>query len=193
MDGLRAAVRSHDTRRSGRLRSLVTKAAVLLAVVLAGSVALASRGIWRAAPPPLLNTLHSPYAVADAVLSSVQSGNLEPLEALALTEPEFRRYIWPELPVSRPESNTPVEFVWGMLHRNSEAHLRQTLARFNGRRLALKRIEFRGASTMYRHVAVHRDTTLVVDAGDGTEQIVRLFGSMIEKDGRWKVFSYVVD
>jgi hypothetical protein len=193
MDEFRPAVIQRAGRRRGRLRSFVTKATVLLAVALIGSVALASRGSWRTAPSPLLNTFHSPHAVAEAVLSSVQTGNLESLEALTLAEPEFRRYVWPELPVSRREANTPFEFVWGTLHRNSEAHLQQTLARFRGQRLALKRVEFQGASTRYRNVTVHRDTRLVVDTADGTERVVRLFGSMIEQDGRWKVFSYVVD
>lgn len=192
MDELRPAVTPAGAR-TGRRSSFVTKAAVLLAVVLAGSAIVTPSAIWRPPPLPLQRTLPSARAVAQAVLSSLQTGNLESLEALALTEREFRYYVWPELPVSRPEANTPFEFVWGTLHRNSGAHLRQTMARFKGQQLALKRVEFSGESTSYKHVTVHRDTRFVIDAGDGTERTVRVCGSMIEQDGAWKVFSYVVD
>ena len=176
----------------GRRRSRVAIASVVVGLVLVSSVALAYRDIWRP-PPPLLNTLQSPHAVAEAVLAALHGENLESLEALALTGPEFRRYVWPELPVSQPESNVPFEFAWGMLRRNSEGHLRQTVARFKGRQLALKRVEFRGPSTTYERVSVHRDARLVIEGDDGSDQVVRLFGSLIEQDGRWKVFSYVVD
>jgi hypothetical protein len=40
---------------------------------------------------------------------------------------------------------------------------------------------------------VHRDWVMRVAAEDGQAMDVRLFGSMLEKDGRWKVFSYPVD
>jgi len=40
---------------------------------------------------------------------------------------------------------------------------------------------------------VRRRTQLVVGSSDGRESVVQLFGSMIEQNGRYKVFSYVVD
>jgi hypothetical protein len=42
-------------------------------------------------------------------------------------------------------------------------------------------------------VRVHRDAELVVRDADGATRAVRLFGSLIEQDGAWKVFSYVAD
>jgi hypothetical protein len=115
------------------------------------------------------------------------------LERLALTETEFKQYVWPELPISRPESNVPFDFAWGMLHQHSEGYLRETVTEFSGRQLSLKRVELAGASTSYGDVTVHRDSRLVVETTDGREQTIRLFGSMVEKDGGWKVFSYVTD
>jgi hypothetical protein len=40
---------------------------------------------------------------------------------------------------------------------------------------------------------VHRDAELVVAGRDGDERIVRVFGALVEQEGRWKVFSYVAD
>ena len=40
---------------------------------------------------------------------------------------------------------------------------------------------------------VHRETVLRVGNDAGAIEDIRLFGSSLEKDGGWKVFSYVVD
>jgi hypothetical protein len=50
-----------------------------------------------------------------------------------------------------------------------------------------------GNTSQYGDVVVSRMTELVVASGDGAERVVRLFGSMVQQDGRYKVFSYVVD
>ena len=39
----------------------------------------------------------------------------------------------------------------------------------------------------------HRETTLRVRDDSGMELDLRVFGSMLEQGGVWKVFSYVVD
>lgn len=40
---------------------------------------------------------------------------------------------------------------------------------------------------------MHRQAVLTVRGGNGVQEEVRLFGSVFEQDGRFKVFSYVVD
>jgi hypothetical protein len=131
--------------------------------------------------------------MAEAVIAAVEAGDAGELQALALTEQEFRAHVWPELPASRPERNVPFDFVWGMLRQNSQGHLQQTLSRFRGQNLTLVRVQTTGENTDYVGVTVHRDTQFVIKDESGTEQNVRLFGSTIEQNGRYKVFSFVVD
>jgi hypothetical protein len=40
---------------------------------------------------------------------------------------------------------------------------------------------------------VHRESVVLARFPDGSERRVRVFGSVLEQDGRYKVFSYVVD
>jgi hypothetical protein len=167
---------------------------IALAVALVASTALfASLDAWRARRVPLAGTAASPEALAAAVVAAMRAGDLDRLRALALTEHEFRTHVWPELPSARPERNMPSDFVWERLQQSSEGHLRQTLTRLGESSFDVRRVQFGGETSDYGDVVVRRKTQLVVRSSDGRESVVQLFGSMIEQNGRYKVFSYVVD
>jgi hypothetical protein len=141
----------------------------------------------------LSDTYPTPDALAAAVISALERRDATALRGLALNEPEFREHVWPELPASRPERNLPFSYVWGDLHQKSEADLGQTLAKHGGRRYTLVAVTFRGEPARYPTYTVYRETVLKVRDDRGAEADLRLFGSSIEKDRTWKVFSYVVD
>lgn len=168
---------------------------VSLAVLFGGLIAVfATLNAIGSRPEPLAATLDSPGAVAEAVLEAMGARDVERLDLLVLSEAEFRGHVWPYLPVSRPEVNMPFDVMWGMLRQNSQAYLRQTLAALDGEPpLEVRGVRFAGETSTYGDVRVHRDAELVVGAPDGSERVVRLFGSLIEQNGAWKVFSYVAD
>jgi hypothetical protein len=155
-------------------------------VALAVSVAACSR------VPPLANTHPSAMTLASAVLGALEQRDTAALEALALSEREFRDHVWPLLPAARPERNLPFSYVWLDLKQKSDSALAQTLARHGGRRDMLVDVTFSGR-TDYADYRVHREATLVVRGATGAHTSLRVCGSMLEKDGAWKVFSYVVD
>ena len=143
---------------------------------------------------PLLNNTHpSSQALATAVLDGLQRRDIATLRALALNEQEFREQIWPELPAARPERNLPFSYVWGDLRQKSEASLDRTVAQHAGRRYTLLSVRFAGEVTRYPSYTVYRETVLRVRDEAGAEADMRLFGSTVEKDEAWKVFSYVID
>ena len=144
----------------------------------------------RPAPAPLAHTQESAEAVATALIAAMVSGDVQALEQLALSETEFRQRIWPELPASRPERNLPFSYVWGDLHQKSNQSLQQLLAKHKGHKYTLDSVRF-GDVTEYPTFKVHRDSVFIVRGADEPE--IRLCGSMIEADGRWKVFSFVAD
>jgi hypothetical protein len=82
--------------------------------------------------------------------------------------------------------------VWGDLRLKSQAGLVSVLGQYRGQQLSLVDVRF-GGSTPYAGYTVHRSAVFTVRRTDGSTGDVRLCGSMVEKDGRWKVFSYVVD
>lgn len=142
--------------------------------------------------PALENTFDSPEAVSEAVLSALEAGDYETLRSYALSEAEFRLIVWPELPASRPERNVPLSYAWRDLNQKATNRLRGLVATRGGHRYELVRVEFEGETTSYESFKVHRDSRLVVRNEQGTVESVRFFGSIIEREGRYKLFSYNV-
>jgi hypothetical protein len=144
-------------------------------------------------PTPLANSHGSSAALARAVLAGLERRDQATLQGLTLTEQEFKDHVWPELPAARPERNLPFSYVWGDLRQKSETQLTATLATYGGRPYTLIRVEHAGETTRYATYLVHRETVLVVRNASGGEERLRVYGSTLEKDGAFKVFSYVVD
>ena len=145
------------------------------------------------APAPLSNTFESSDALARAVLNALERKDLDALRALPLSEAEYRDHVWPELPVSRPERNVPFDYSWGQMKQRSDGSLQQTFARYAGKRLELVRTRFSGETTGYASFRVMRENEIIARDDSGKDLILRLYGSAMLKDGRYKIFSYVVD
>lgn len=171
------------------VRSRILRAAGT--VVLAA--ALAAGGCASEARAPLSHSFASAQEAASAVLAGLATGDRDGLIDLAVDQHEFRQVIWPELPSSRPEVGLPWDYAWRQLNLNSRARLAMTMAEHRGRRYQLQSVRFAGETTRHPSFVVHRDTEVVVLGPDGAPRTLRLFGSMVEQGGRWKIFSYVVD
>lgn len=144
------------------------------------------------ASAPLSDSYDSPEALARAALAAIERRDVPSLQHLALDKDEFERHVWSELPAARPERNLTVNYVWGDLHQKSNATMHRTLAAHGGKKYELVDIRFLGDTTAYKSYRVQRETALTVKDAGGAERQVRLFGSVIEKGGRYKIFSYVI-
>jgi hypothetical protein len=142
---------------------------------------------------PLPNAQPSPDALAHQLLAALEQRDVDRLRQLALTESEFRDVVWPELPAARPERNLSFHYVWNDLRMKSEASLQRLVAEHGGRGRTFVRLEFAGETTQHRTYLVRREAVVVAHDAGQPAQPLRLFGSMIERNGAFKVFSYIVD
>lgn len=160
-------------------------------------IAIAMAGCTQPTSPsskvPLAHTFDNREALAEAVLTRLASKDVAGLKALALSEQEFKDHVWPELDTSRPERNVPFDYAWGQLKQRSDGSLDSVVSRYAGRSLKLVRTSFRGETTQYKSFAVMRESEVVAADETGSELVLQLFGSAMVKDGRYKLFSYVVD
>jgi hypothetical protein len=131
-------------------------------------------------------------AAVEAFLTALRARDHGTLAAQVVTETEFLKYVWPQLPASRPEVGMPADRAWADQTQKNALFLAQTLGEHGGRHYQLIAASFNGAAADYGPFSIHPRTTLDVRDGS-TVRAVQLFGSMIESGGRWKIYSFVVD
>lgn len=183
----------------------------LLGPLSAGCLALILAGCGASPPPPsrvggtpqpAFSSRPAPTAawaaafdsaeqLAAAALDRLAAGDRAGLAELALSEHELRASVWPALPASRPEVGMPWEYFWRDHAARSGAHLAALVSQHGGRRYRLANVTFDGETT-YADVTIHREPALDVEAPGGSSRM-RLFGSMAERNGRWKLYSFIVD
>lgn len=163
----------------------------------AGTEAVALPGPGGAPLPAAVSELAgafpSVYALGEAILEGIREGDADRLERYRIDEAEWAHIVWPRLPSSRPGRNVSWSFVWRDLSQKSRAALLRTIDAQRGRPLRLLRVEFAGETSEYGTYRVHRDARCVVETASGRIVRLDLFGSVIERHGRFKAFSYVVD
>jgi hypothetical protein len=179
-------LRSRASRLAGGL-------VLLSALGLAGCDPAPAASEHRSLEPALSSTFDSPEALARAVLKAFAEEDVETLKRFPLDKDEFRLYVWPKLPASRPERGVPLEYAWGELSQKSRSAVASSFSRYRGRRFELISMGFRGESTDYGSFRVHRESRLKVRDESGEEADLALFGSVMEWNGRYKLFSYVTD
>ena len=160
--------------------------------IWAGVLALAA-SVACSRVPPLANTHPSPSSLASAVLDALARRDRAALEALALNETEFRDHVWPQLPASRPERNLPFSYVWGELRQKSAQALTVVMSREGGKRYELIDSPICRRHATIEPIAYIARPRFMCATARGMELDLRVCGSMLEQDGAWKVFSYVVD
>jgi hypothetical protein len=142
---------------------------------------------------PLVNGQPSAEALARELLAAFEQRSDHRLRALAVSESEFEQHIWPSLPAARPERNIPWTYVWGDLRQKSDLSLERLLRLHGSQAYRFESVRFAGETSGYAQYRIHRQAVIAVRDVAGGRRELRLLGSMIEKDGRWKVFSFVAD
>jgi hypothetical protein len=116
------------------------------------------------------------------------------LSSLALTEEEYRRYIWPALPLSKIEQwQKQYAFVWGQVSARSSHGLGLILQKYGGQQLEYLGLRAAGGSAPYADCIVHKDVKIAVKDSSGTQQEVKLFGSIVEMNNGFKIMSFDID
>jgi hypothetical protein len=141
---------------------------------------------------PLSPAYESKDAAVTAFLQSLTARDATALSQQVVNQSEFLKHVWPALPASRPDVGMPSDRAWTDQAQRNAGFLAQLLAEHGGRRYELVAASFASAPTTYGTFTIHPKTRLDIRDGAGVREL-RLFGSMIESGGRWKVYSFVVD
>jgi hypothetical protein len=141
-------------------------------------------------PARLANGQASFEALAQVALDALARKDQATLERLALSREEFERHVWPELPAARPKTNLTVNFVWSDVALRSRAQLARLLQEFGGQRFSLVKVSHRGKVVRYPSHTAYSDMQILVQDDEGQQRKLPLFGTIIEMDGRFKIYSF---
>jgi hypothetical protein len=146
------------------------------------------------APASLRNAARSRAALVRRFAEAVTRADSAELRAMALDRAEFAYLVYPESPYVRPPYAQAPGVVWMMLQQGSASglrrHLRDRAERGDWRPLAHHcdaRATVEGANRLWRNCRVQ----LVRASGNTTW--ARLFGVIVEREGRFKFASYAND
>lgn len=176
-----------DSGSNPGLPSPVTRLLICLILLLSVGCRIAGRE-----PRSLRHAQPSAEALAERVLEALAKQDEQSLKGLVLTKEEFCTYVWPELPSSEIK-NLTCDWVWDSFYPSDVAGLRQTLRMHGGKQYSLVRVRFAKGVTEYKTFKVHEESRVVVKDDSGQEREFKLFGSMLELEGQFKLLSFVVD
>jgi hypothetical protein len=160
-------------------------------ILLTAAALAAGCGTSASTARTLASASPSPEALAARYLDALGRDDLEAMKALRLTEQEFCAYVFPELPSSRLP-NVTCDFVWSQATLNSMAGMQRLLESHRGKRYTLVSVRFAGVDE-YGTYRVHKEPVATFRDAAGATREARLFGSMLELDGQYKLFGFVVD
>lgn len=124
-------------------------------------------------------------------LDKLKQEDREGIAAMALNRDEFEQNVWPYLPASEPDTNMTVDFVWGQLSVRSRSFLASLSSRYAGRDYRLQSIRVTGGREEGDGFTLYREVKLLLEETKGEQRELKLFGSVIEIKGCYKIFSFV--
>lgn len=142
-------------------------------------------------PCTLTNASSSAEGLARRVLAALARGDEQSIKVLRISKKEFCQCVWPELPSSRLP-NVSCDWAWDQATLNSLSGLSEMMPTHSGKRYELVSLRFEGADS-YQTYRVHNKTRLIVRDTNGSEKEIRVCGSMLEMNGQFKLFSFVID
>lgn len=146
----------------------------------------------RTGEPPV-TALHGGSPSRDALVRrfvrALAASDSAAFVAMAVTPREFADLVYPESPNVAPPYLQDPALAWRSIQNPSATGLTRLLRRAGGLRLRLDSYRCSGVSRQGGNM-LHRGCSLDLLGTDGTRSTHRLFGTIIERGGRFKIMSY---
>jgi len=145
-------------------------------------------GILSCSSGELSSSGSSAEEVAKMVLAAVRNNDAKTLDELRISRGEFKKIMWPELPARK--HNMPFDFAWGNLEKKCYKGIKKQLAQFGGQEFDFERVYFKGGEEDYPSFKIHSNSVLVVKDREGRLRELEILGSIVERNGEFKLLSY---
>ena len=136
------------------------------------------------------NGFNSPSEIGQAVVEALNQGDFRGLHQLRVTRKEYLSWMWPAFPASGPPYNYPEEFAWSNLDTKCSRAVKRLIKRHGENNLSFVKLGFEQKTEKYKDFQLLRSTVLTVKNDSGQQKTLKILGSVVEKDGRYKLLSY---
>ena len=156
---------------------------LLAALLIYSSSIGCEKPIWE-------NSLDSSEQLGLAVVDALNRKDIEHLNRLRVQREAFMDWIWRAFPASRPPSNFPSDFAWSNMNKKCNIGMKKWIARYGGHNLKFVGIRFDRPSEAYDGFQLLRGTVLTLQNAAGEKRDLKILGSVVVKNGRYKLLSY---
>ena len=164
-------------------RSVHTFYLLLTVLLFYGSTVGCKKPIWE-------DSLDSPGQLGLAVVDALNDKDIEKLNRLRVQREAYLDWIWPAFPASQPPSNFPGDFAWSNLNKKCNIGMKKWIARYGGQHLEFVAIRFDSPTETYKGFQLLRGTVLMLKNAAGEKGELKILGSVVVKDDRYKLLSY---
>ena len=142
------------------------------------------------APHEFEDGASSKEALVRSFVHALEAADTAALVRLTISRAEFAYLVFPESPLSREPYAQAPDLVW-MRHASASATgLGRLLDRLGGKSIGFQSWTCRKAQTAEGPNRLFGGCTMTLVPPGGSEQDLSLFNAIIERHGRYKVFSY---
>lgn len=146
---------------------------------------------------PIVDSLSGGAASRDALVAgfvdAVARQDTAAVRAMVLDRAEYGWIYFPSLQRMNPATNMQPEVMWMLHAQESQKGITRVLRRLGGGQARFGGYACEAAPSVEGPNRYWHACTVETKAADGEKAGLKLFGSLIERGGRWKIVSYAND
>ena len=144
-------------------------------------------------PTVLVGGASSPEALVRALAGALRTHDTATVRALAVSRAEFAWLYYPYSKNIAPPYELPPSVLWLTLVASSDKGAGRLLERFGGVRLRIEQVSCPATFESEGPNSILRDCRVRFAVADSAARELRLFGTLLARDGRYKFLSYTND
>lgn len=144
-------------------------------------------------PTVLLGGAATPEALTQALLTAVGRRDTSAIRSLVMNRSEFAWLYYPHTKFTRQPYELGPDLVWMQTRLASEQGITRLFARYGGSQLRFAGLSCSDSSTREGPNRLVADCRVRFAAADSAERELRLFGALLNRDGRYKFLTYAND
>ena len=153
---------------------------------IATAVVLFSISLMSCQQPVWESGLDSPDQLGLAVVDALNAKDIIKLNGCRVHQTEYLSWIYPAF----PESGFPPNYAWANLNKKCNVGMRRWIDRFGGLNLSFVEMRFDKPTQTYNGFELLCGTVLRLRNATGQELDLKILGSVVKKNDRYKLLSY---